>query len=86
MTTRDAQSRALEDLRDQIVRLQQQYAIEMKGLQARSTGGLPAHVVDRTMTRIYAIGEFIEQLDPLLTLVRSVIEHGQETETEKEQR
>jgi hypothetical protein len=68
-------SSVLADLRDQIVRLQQQWREEAR---AECEDQLPGWFGAQSKLTACA-----DELDPLLTLVRSLVEHGQETETEK---
>jgi hypothetical protein len=76
-------SSGLADLRDQIVRLQQQWRDQASELEsiARADAGCDGSgwEVEVEMKREHA-----DALDPILTLVRSIVEawHGQETETE----
>jgi hypothetical protein len=74
--SRDSQSSVLADLRDQIVRLQQQW-------RSRGEAQRSPFYSEPQKRESWAWDACADDLDPLLTLVRSVIEHGQETETEK---
>jgi hypothetical protein len=74
--SRDPQSFGLADLRDQIVRLQQQW-------RSRGEAQRSPFYSEPQKRESWAWDACADDLDPLLTLVRSVIEHGQETETEK---
>jgi hypothetical protein len=68
--SRDSQSLALADLRDQIVRLQQQWRERAEKVKPEKG----VSYFERDPVRYVVLRECAQGLDPLLTLVRSLLE------------